>query len=657
MIIKKLHIENYRSLRKIDVECDPLTALLGLNNTGKSSLLHALAFFFDPGARVSAPDFYGYEEDVEIAVRVTFAALTYEEKQDFGGFLQDGDLTVTKRVDSLRSGSTARYFGTSLQIPRFGDVRNISQKSNRLGAYRALAASGELPGLPSTAASADAAEEQMTEYESLHPELLEPVERERQFIGPKNIGGGMLDKYTAFVFVPAVRDASGETERKGSINELIEMLVLRRVNARSDVQKLKEEFEARVKEVYSQDNLTELSELGTSLTQTLAQYAPGSALDLSWGEARVPEVQLPVALARLVHDNFSVPISHSGHGVQRALVLTLLQELAVAQRMTTRRGTEVEESETTPEAPRPVGERGPDLILAIEEPELYLHPLRCRYLAKLLLDLTASVKPIEPRNQIIYATHSAHFVGLERFDQIRLARRFVDSSLPAPYCEFGAYSLSKAAAELAKLSGKPANTFTRDSFRAHAAPVMSTEVSEGFFASVVVVVEGPSDAAMLQRVQAWKAKNWDALGVAVVEAIGKQNLDRPAVIFRGLGLPTYIVFDGDVGHQGTGEETNTVAKNVRYQKWAGVVAEDFPRTQVNANWAVFENELESEVKAELGDEMVAELCDQLCGKLGYRRSTVLKNSEAAARFVDLIYERGHQLRCLERIVDAVTAMV
>ncbi len=94
----------------------------------------------------------------------------------------------------------------------------------------------------------------MQAFEALHPELLQTFESAQQFLGPRNIGGGKLDKFTKFVLIPAVRDAAAETDRKGVILQLIDVLVTRGINKRPDVRKLNEEFEKRVKEVYHPDN-------------------------------------------------------------------------------------------------------------------------------------------------------------------------------------------------------------------------------------------------------------------------------------------------------------------------------------------------------------------------------------------------------------------
>ena len=174
------------------------------------------------------------------------------------------------------------------------------------------------------------------------------------------------------------------------------------------------------------------------------------------------------------------------------LVLTLLQHLALTERPgdddgveepSTKHATELAnaaESKTDTSDKSIASEiLSPDLILAIEEPELYLHPARCRYLAELLLRL--SKPPIdgsEPRNQIIYATHSPYFVDLHRFDQVRIARKPRFDALPAPCCVISQYSLAEAASALARIAGGDPAAFTRDSFRARALPIMTTAVTK-----------------------------------------------------------------------------------------------------------------------------------------------------------------------------------
>jgi hypothetical protein len=88
-------------------------------------------------------------------------------------------------------------------------------------------------------------------------------------------------------------------------------------------------LEEKVRKLYSSENLTELPELGVSISETLKKFAPGSELKLGWDEVKPPEVPLPAAKATLVEDSSEGEISRKGHGLQRALIVTLLQHLAM----------------------------------------------------------------------------------------------------------------------------------------------------------------------------------------------------------------------------------------------------------------------------------------------------------------------------------------
>jgi len=493
----------------------------------------------------------------------------------------------------------------------------------------------------------------MTKYEAAHPELLEIFESEQQFFGPKNIGGGKLDKYTKFVLVPAVRDASSEADKKGVILQLIDVLVMRSVNKRPDVRKLNEEFEKRVREVYSNDNLKELGHLAGMITKLLTQYAPGAELDLAFGEIVPPKIPLPPAIASLVEDNFKCPISYTGHGLQRALIFALLQQLSVTD-LSPKKGVEENEGDAD-EFNDPETLRIPDLILAIEEPELYLHPSRSRYLSQVLENISkASADGNEPSTQILLATHSPYFISMDRFDRVRLARKIPAEGYKPLQCQISEYSLQKAAERLAQITQSNPAEFTPESFSARAAPIMTSMVNEGFFADLVVVVEGVSDAAILWAMQEIQEKQWDGHGIAVVPAGGKNNIDRPVVVFSGLGIPVYFVFDGDNRHAGKDKERDAIRSNSLLLTLAGTKVENFPETQAQETFAVFSDELETEIKM-LDEEIFNVIRDRVANEIGHDRpSTLLKNPHAAALFLKRLYGDGHRVPILEDIVQRIT---
>jgi putative ATP-dependent endonuclease of OLD family len=662
VIIKKLEIKNFRSLRDVTVDCQELTAILGRNGSGKSTLLKAIEAFFDVGFLANAFDYFGKDTATEIAIRVTFGELRDDELLEFKPYLTGNELTVTKTITA----GGIKYFGMSGQLPEFSEFRKLGAVPKRT-ALNALIDEKKYAGLGPKVKTEAEADKLMAEFESKNSTLLKPTQREEQFFGPKNVGGGKLDNYTRFVLVPAVRDAASEAERKGVIHQLIDVLVARSVSARKDVRELNKEFEQRVKAVYSAENLTELTDLAKVVTKVLVQYAPGAELDLSFGDVVPPKISLPAALASLVEDNFKSPIGYTGHGLQRALVLALLQQLSLTDLTppAKEKGTNSAEEDNAVKkvvvAEGPKNVRIPDLILAIEEPELYLHPSRSRFLASVLDHLVVKPeKPTDPRTQVFYGTHSPYFIHLDRFERVRLARKVATPGVATLQCKVTAFGRDQAAAKLAEVAQKDPKQFNADTFVAHAVPVMTTTVNEGFFADAVVVVEGLTELGLLWALQGQMGKNWDRRGIVVVPAEGKSKIDRPVVVFRGLEIPTYFVFDGDAKHKGKAnkDEQSSIQTNRLLLRLAEAPVEDFPPTQVNKSWAIFAFDVESELSGAVGAAKLDELRQAIAIELGYSEpSKVLKNPEAAARLVRKAYQEGLRIPVLEKIVEAVSVLV
>jgi putative ATP-dependent endonuclease of OLD family len=110
------------------------------------------------------------------------------------------------------------------------------------------------------------------------------------------------------------------------------------------------------------------------------------------------------------------------------------------------------------------------LVLAIEEPELYLHPHGCRHFRRLLDELaTGGV-------QVIYTTHERSFVDLARFHNIHVVRKESD--------ETKVYSGV----------GQPTPAGNPFAFISK----FDDEVNEIFFANQVVLVEGAPDRIACQ---------------------------------------------------------------------------------------------------------------------------------------------------------------
>lgn len=243
----------------------------------------------------------------------------------------------------------------------------------------------------------------------------------------------------------------------------------------------------------------------------------------------------------LSDDGFGGPVDRQGHGLQRAFIFTLLQYLARSSADVTEvRGEGEGEADAVP-AP------APNLILAIEEPELYQHPTKQRHFAEVLRSLSGGALPgVEGVTQVAFACHSPMFVSLGRADEIRLVRRTDCEDTQFKQCELKALDLAEVAQSLERGWGHPEGTFSAATLapRLH---ILGTELAEGFFANGVVLVEGRSDKAALSAMARLMGRSFEAAGIALLSAEGKENLDRPLVVFRSLGIPTYVIWDCDEG--------------------------------------------------------------------------------------------------------------
>ena len=546
MIVQSIHLKNFRSVRDESLSCDTLTAIVGRNGSGKSSFLTALDLFYDPAARAGPDDFYANATTQDIEITITFGELTEEEAGFFSKYVADGALRVTKVFAGSAVGNQGTYHGSRLQDLVFSAARNAGSRSASLAEYRELRTQPEYATLP-VAQSAGAAIEAIEQWEADHPEGLTRTRDDGQFFGFAGVGQGYLGRYTRLIRVPAVRDASEDaSERRGSpITELMDLVVRSVLEVRDDVADFRVTTQAAYQDLLAPEKLAELETLEQQLADTLKQYVPSADVALNWSKIAELEVPLPQARVRLREDGYESAVERTGHGLQRAFILTMLQHLLAARE---RKRSDAGSAATSGSVDGNGRIRLPNLVLAIEEPELYQHPTRQRHMASVLLKLAQGEIPgVAERTQVIYTTHAPLFVGLDRFDQIRVLRKSAGEQGMPRVTVVSEVALKNIAEELWELDGRRRDRFTAASLRARLQSVMTPWVNEGFFADAVVLVEGEGDQAAILAVAKSLGHDLSSMGIAVVPCGGKSCMDRPAMVFRNLGIRSYLVWDNDRG--------------------------------------------------------------------------------------------------------------
>jgi energy-coupling factor transporter ATP-binding protein EcfA2 len=350
VIITSVYVENFRCIRSETLSCERLTVLVGANGTGKSSFLHALNLFYTANARYTAQDFYGGDTNKPIIVRVTFTHLTDEEKKLFNKYVVDGELTVEKEMALPLGRGSQRYYGASKRNPDFQPIRSASSAAEKKKLYEALRTQEKYASLPKWTKQADAPIA-LEAWESEHLDECSMGRDDGQFFGFKEVGQAHLERFTRFLSIPAVRDASEDAaEGRGTVfSDLMDLVIRSTLAEREEIQKLRQDTQDRYEEIMNPDNLVELSTLESELGGTLSTYVPDASVNLEWITDEQIDIPMPKADVRLVEDGYASLVGRAGHGLQRAFILTMLQHLAMAQAPSTtptEAGTLASEPET-----------------------------------------------------------------------------------------------------------------------------------------------------------------------------------------------------------------------------------------------------------------------------------------------------------------------
>lgn len=657
MRVRRLAIKNFRSIRNEVIHIGSQTALLGPNGAGKSTILRALDRFYGSSTQMDPDDFFGrnYGEPIEIAL--TFDTFSELEREQFASRIQGEEMTVV-RIFEAGARNTGRYHGMSSQHPPFAAIRGMDgTATQKRQAYMALRAEGGIYADADAATNAEQLSDGMAKWETDHPEHCEPTLDDGQFFGFSNVAKGLLSKASTLVFIPAIRDAALDAaDAKGAvIAQLMELLVRSAVQRREDVRQWQSDAAQKYKELVAPENLTELRDLSGKLSETLQVFYRDAAVELQWKPADDFSVPLPTADVLLNDDGFEGPVDRKGHGLQRALILTLLQHLAVA--VATKSGEEAEgEAAGSPDEEVAVGEAAaaaepevqmPGLVLAIEEPEVYQHPTKQRHFAAVLSNLSSGALPgVATDMQVVFASHSPLFVSTDRFDEIRLARRALTEGQEFKECRCVTATLEAVAQRLERIWAKAAGAYNAEGVRARL-HIINPEVAEGFFATLAVLVEGPGDKAAIMAAADLAGVDLAGRGIAVLPTNGKNNIDRPAVIFEALGIPTYVVWDCDNGTEGV--ETNRALC-----RFGGLAEPDLfdAQTRVEPSFTCFENKLESILEAELPS--LQDCIDEVREGFGIaKKDEVLKSAFAMREVLSRAGAKGHQSGTLGALVNAI----
>jgi putative ATP-dependent endonuclease of the OLD family len=219
-----------------------------------------------------------------------------------------------------------------------------------------------------------------------------------------------------------------------------------------------------------------------------------TGLDLSLKLSLIdPSLILKDLRPRITDNGFEVDVEEEGAGVQSAVGIAIARVYAAVV--------------------------GMPLILAIEEPELYLHPHACRHFYKILKHLASN------NIQIFYTTHERSFVNVSDFKNINVVKKEGGETVVSYF------------------------TGTVNNFdEIKAISKFDEEVNEVFFASKVILVEGPDDKIALRQAFEVLSVDLDKHNISVIDCGGVTAIKPLAEILNHFAIETFAVVDEDPGN-------------------------------------------------------------------------------------------------------------
>jgi len=170
-------------------------------------------------------------------------------------------------------------------------------------------------------------------------------------------------------------------------------------------------------------------------------------------------------------------------------------------------------------------------LFLIEEPEMYLHPQMQRSLYK-------SIREIGIENQVLYITHSPHFVTIPEFNEIFIVSKNINGTRI-----------------------KKSNIVATEELKNKLRKEFDPERNELFFAKKLLIVEGDTEKMAFPEYAKRMQIDFDLVGSTIVEVGGKRNIKEFVDIALSFEIPVGFAYDidsSDIKDKNEEKEYNTM---------------------------------------------------------------------------------------------------
>ncbi|MBA4422363.1 MAG: hypothetical protein C0390_04575 [Syntrophus sp. (in: bacteria)] len=488
MKLIEIKIHNFRGIVDQEITLKSYTLLVGPNNAGKSSVIDAIRAFYEK-------DGFKFKKENDFPFIATVDHDSWVELLFTLSDAEHGSLADEYKMPSKRL-CVRKYFQTTSKTH---------------------------DGKPATG--------------SIFGYVNDGTLSNEPFYGAKNVQSG---KFGDLIYIPAISKVDEHAKLSGpsALRDLLTDImsdVVEAGKAYSEFSANVHKFSKSIRDEKTADDRS-LSGFEAELNKLLKPW--DSEFKLKFPPPSAAEIIKSMLGWDLLDQFHGKPqgIDYYGSGFQRHFIYSLIQ---------------LGSKYVGKKAPKKAKDFSPSMNLVLfEEPEAFLHPPQQEILARSLMAVAS-----HEHWQVVCATHSPHFVSKNAADIpsiVRLCRSAgtVEKFQIDDAAWTAIVDANQAITAIAMKYPKMEKKLHEDDAKPEMEAVkhflwLNPDRSSVFFANHVLLVEGPTEVALINRlIGDGKIKNADC-GLYVLDCIGKYNIHRFMNLLSRLGVSHAVIHDDD----------------------------------------------------------------------------------------------------------------
>lgn len=536
--LKSIKIEGFRKHYLTNVLCGDTTFLIGANNSGKSSILKAIRYLLEDISKMDIDDFHcfvnKYNENERSSEKVVITGeFSHLNKQatNWRGF---NNHRLFKKDDFENEGYSIFYRKTfydngKCEIEMKQHVVTIKEKYKNCKTIQDFIDEGIdynlfkdiLPNEPLDK-NLGKKQKELLKAEGLE-EIYDYYNETEWFKNPGGISQNVTSKLPKFLLID---DKNQGDELSSSSGALISTLKQLFDDVRQESENFKQAqyyLDLLAEELNPNDEDSEFATLLKELNNVVGEVFPETSFNAQANLSNANDVITPKFDVQL-GSNIHTHVDKQGAGVVRSAIFAMLRYKNIRDNKKVKKNDYI----------RP-------LLIAFEEPEIYLHPQAAKQMKETIYNLS-----IQANNQIICTTHSPYMIDLSKdtnqvlntFNLAKLELEIEDDIINSEQVIINPFNVSEAYQSLIKEE----KTYIKMLLK------IDDTISKIFFAKNVLIIEGDTEEIvfkesiirMPEKLKKEFSYNWE-----IVRARGKATIISLIKYLKSMGINPYVMHDRD----------------------------------------------------------------------------------------------------------------